>query len=181
MAMLSGPPKEGVELSFEPIREGWSHYKTNDGVIIRVRTILLKILLAGIKEDGSAQLGLGGSVLFAVSAPPNLKGPPDNRGYTNEQIAAAITERDIPFETIKEQWNEYSVEGIKVGVKIIATIISKTSLFDQLGEPVYYVNWQNVAKASSKPEDREKFQKIWAEKHPPAPSGSPTADPPPAS
>lgn len=172
--MLPGPPKERVELSFEPIHEGWSIYKTKDDVIIKMRVVVLHILLSGVTEDGNAQLALGFNLLFAVTAPQEVKGPLNSQPIAPEQVMAAIVERDVPFDTVKEDWNEYAVEGVKVGVKPVATVVSKSSLFDADGEPVYNVQYQAVIRAITKPEDKAKFQKIWAERQPAKTTGSGT-------
>jgi hypothetical protein len=165
MTVIAGPPKDAVEVAFDAIHEGWSSYKTKDGVSIKMRLIVLKFLLAGMDEDGAASLAIGGSLLFAVTAPQHFKGPPNDKTLTNEQIIAAIVERDVPFDTVREEWSEYDVEGVKVGVKLVATIIARTSLFDRNGDPVYHVSYQNVLRAITKPEDKAKFQKIWADRH----------------
>jgi len=166
MTIIPKPPEDTVDLTFDPIHEGWSIYKTRDDVLIKIRQIMLKILLAGVTADGNAQLVLGNNLLFSVTAPPQLKGALNDQPITNEQIIAAIVERNIPFETVKEDWNEYDVQGIKVGVKVIATVLAKTNLFDSSGQPVYYVNYQNVVRAITDPEDKAKFQKIWTERQP---------------
>jgi hypothetical protein len=164
MTVLPGPPKDAVDLSFEPIHEGWSIYRTKDDVLIKIRLIVLHFKLAGIKEDGSAMLALGGNLMFAITAPK--KGPPTTQAMTNEQIVAAIVEPDVAFDTVKEDWNEYNVEGTKVGVKVVVTVIAKTSLFDANGDPIYNVNHQSIVRAVTKPEDKAKFQKIWSERQP---------------
>jgi hypothetical protein len=162
MMPLPGPPEDAVELSFEPIHEVWSIYRTKDNVLIKIRMIILHFKLAGIKEEGSALLVSGGNLLFAVTSPK--KGPPSTQVNTNEQIVAAIIEPDVAFDTVKEDWSEYSVEGVKVGIKVIATVIAKTSLFDGNGDPIYYVNYQTIVRAITKPEDKTKFKKIWDER-----------------
>jgi hypothetical protein len=169
--IISGPP-EGVDLSFDTLSEGWSTYKTKDGVLIRMRLIVTRIILSNVKEDGIVQMALGSNLLFAVTAPQQLKGPPNNQPITQEQILASIIEPDVPFDTVKEDWNEYNAEGIKVGVKPVATIIAKSKLFDSDGNPVYNVNYQAVFRAITKPGDKAKFQKIWRERGPAKTTGS---------
>lgn len=164
MTLVSEPPKDGVDLSFEPIREGWSIYKTKDGVSIKIRQVMMRITLANVKEDGTGQLAAGGSLLFAVSAP--VKGTPNPRPITNEEIVAAIVEPEVQYDIVREDWSDYDVEGIKVGVKVIATNIAKSSLFDAIGEPVYYVNYQMIVRPITSPEYKAKLKKIWEERGP---------------
>lgn len=172
--MLAELPKGGVELSFDPIHEGWSICKTKtDGVLIKIRQVMLKILLVNVKEDGTGQLAATGSLLFAVSAPQ--KGTPDSRTKTPEEIIAAIVEPEVPFETVREDWSEYDVEGVKVGLKLVVTNIAKSSLFDATGEPVYHVNYQLIVRPLTRAEDKAKLNKIWQErgpKEPPRPQPS---------
>ncbi len=170
MTMVSVPTKDGVELSFDPIHEGWSIYKTKDGVLIKIRQILLKIMLVDVKEDGTGQLSAAGSLFFAVTAPPELKGAPDNRPVTHEQIIAAIVEPEVPFDIVREDWSEYNAEGVKIALRLVVTVIAKSSLFDANGEPVYNVNYQMIIKPITRPEDRAQFKKIWAEKRPAKPN-----------
>ncbi len=162
--MVTEPPKGGVELSFEPIHEGWSIYKTVDGVSIKIRQVLLRIVLLNLKQDGTGQLSAGGTLLFAVSAP--VKGTPDSRQIPNEEINKAIVDPQVQFDTVKEDWSEYDVEGIKIGVKVVLTNLAKTSLFDQFGEPIYSTNYQMVFRPVKKPEDKAKLKKIWEERGP---------------
>jgi hypothetical protein len=176
MTTLPEPPKDGVELSFDPIHEGWSIYKTADGVLVKVRQVMMRILLANVKEDGTGQLAAGGSILFAVSAPQQLKGIPDPRQMTHEQITEAIVDLAVQFETVREDWSEYDVEGIKVGLKLVVTNIARSSLFDANGEPVYNVNYQLIVRPITSAEDKAKLKKVWDER---GPAKAPTSQPQP--
>jgi len=168
LTILPQAPTGGVELSFDPIREPWSIYKAKtDGAIIKVRLTVGRIILAGVKEDGSGHLVLGSNLLFSVTSPN--KGQPDPSPKTNEQIIAAIVERTVPYDTVKEEWNEYDVEGVVVGLKLVITNIAKTNLFDDIGQPLYYVNWSTVIRPITGPEDRAKLKKIWDERGPKGP------------
>jgi hypothetical protein len=164
--MITSQPPEGVDLSFDTLSEGWSTYKTKDDVQIKMRIIVTRIVLADVKEDGTGRIALGFNLLFAVTAPPQLKGLPSTQPITPEQIASSIVEPDVPYDTVREDWNEYDAEGVKVGVKPIATIIAKSKLFDAEGNPVYNVNYQTVSRFISKPGDKARFKKIWEERRP---------------
>jgi hypothetical protein len=158
------PPKEAIELSFEPIHEPWNIYKTKSGVLIKARLIVLKFFLAGIGKDGTAQLGTHMHIFFVVTAPQELKGKPDEQARTHEEEIAATVEPYVPFDKVKEDWNEYDVEGIKVGVKLVVSVIARTSLYDLEGQPIYHYSFQKILRPITKAEDKETFQKIWAER-----------------
>jgi hypothetical protein len=166
LMILPGPPKEGLELPFEMIREGWSSYKTKDDVLIKMRAIMLKMLLVDVDESGAPKFVGGTTLLFSLTIPPAKKGTPNPNPITQKQIEETIIEPDIPFETIREDWNEYTVEGASVSVKLVVTTISKSSLFDHNGDPVYNMRYQPVIKATAKPEVKQKFLQIKREKLP---------------
>jgi hypothetical protein len=162
--MVSEPPKSGVDLSFDSIHEGWSIYKTKDGVLIKIRQIPLRITLVEVKEDGTGMISAGGSLFFAVSAPQ--KGPPNNQPITHEQIIAAIVEPEVQFDIVQEDWSEYNAEGVKIALRVVVTAIAKSNLFDATGEPVYNVNYQMMIRPITSPEARAIFKKIWEERGP---------------
>lgn len=162
--MFDGPPKNAVELPFETIHEGWSIYTVKGGAVIKMKLILLKLFLKDVDDSGNPRFTAGSSLIFAVSVPPEMKGTPSNEPITQKQIEDSIVQSDIPFETVKEEWNEYNVEGAVVSVKPIATIISKSSLFDSNGDPIYSVQNQPIVKGTASPEAKRKFLEIKRER-----------------
>lgn len=98
---------------------------------------------------------------MTVSVRAEKKGTPVNRVYTQKEILDAIEEVDISFDTIREDWNEYKLEDdIVVKMKPIATVVSRTSLIDQNGDPIYWVQNQPIIKAAITKEMRERFLKL---------------------
>jgi hypothetical protein len=164
---VSGPPRDAVEVPFETVREGWSIYKTKESkgsATIKLRVVVLKLFLEQFDEGGNAQFGAGSRLILTATVPPNMKGPPSTKPITPKEVVDSIVEPDIPFETIKEDWNEYKVDGAIVSIKPIATIISKTSLFDPNGDPVYNVQNQPIVKGVVPPESQRRFLKMLREK-----------------
>jgi len=164
--MTHGPPKGGIELPFDTVHEGWSIYKTKDGAVIKMKLILLKLLLTDVDESGNPLFAAGSNLIFAVTVPHEMKGAPNDQPVTQKQIQDSLVESDIPFETVKEEWNTYNAEGAVVNVKPIATVISRSSLFDGNGDPIYYIQYQPIVKGDVAPEVRRKFLKIKREKLP---------------
>lgn len=164
---ISKPPIHAVEIPFETIREGWSIYKTKEpkgSATIKLKVVVLKLFLEQLDEGGNAQFGAGSRLILTATVPPSMKGPPSNKPITPKEVANSIVESDIPFETIREDWNEYKVDGAVVSIKPIATIISKTSLFDANGDPIYNVQNQPIIKGVVRPESRRKLMKMLQEK-----------------
>jgi hypothetical protein len=169
LPILPQPPK-GVELPFDVVREGWSIYKvTKDGVTLRMKLIVMKILVLAINEEGAAYLAAGSNVVVTSKVPENVKGTPSDKDYTPEEIVRAIVEPEVEFETVREDWNEYDTEGTKIGLKVVATVISKTNLCDRDGDPIYNTQYQIVLRSVSTPQDKEKFLKMKREKSLPNP------------
>lgn len=158
----TGPPPNAIELNAEVTKEGWSVYKVKDkfDVTLRVKLVLLKLFLEDLNSEGDARFGVGANLVMTVSVPPELKGEKSTQIYSNEEIAASIVAEDLPFETVKEDWNEYrSAEGIVLGVKPVATTVSRTSKFDGAGDPIYFVRHQMVKKAKVPKEIVETLRK----------------------
>jgi len=57
-----------------------------------------------------------------------------------------LKENALEFTPVKEPWNEYEVEGIKLSVQTVAQAIAKVDHNDVQGEPIYLVNHQSVVK-----------------------------------
>jgi hypothetical protein len=165
--VASRPPRSDVEVSFETVREGWSIYKTKESkgsATIKLKVVVLKLFLEQLDEGGNAQFGAASRLVLTVTVPRNMKGPPSKTPITPKAVADSIVEVDVPFEVIREDWNEYRIDGAVVSIKPIATIISKTSLFDSNGDPVYNVQNQPIVKGVVPPESRKRLLKILREK-----------------
>lgn len=148
--VLPSPPRESIELSFEPIHEPWNIYKTTNGVLIKSRLVTRKFFLAGISKEGIGQLGNHMHIFFEVTAPQELKGPPDAKTRTHEEQIAAIVEPYVPFAIAKEEANEYDVEGIKVYITIAVKVIARTSFYDLEGQPDLSLRVSEIAASHHK-------------------------------
>jgi len=60
---------------------------------------------------------------------------------------------ELDFDEIEEKWNEYQVkDGTKIKMKLVVTRIVKTKEYNQEGDPVYFINSQNILVAKVPPE-----------------------------
>jgi hypothetical protein len=163
----NGPSQKAIELNYEAVREGWSVYNVHDkmDVVLKAKLVLLKIFIESIDPSGNPTIGAGANLLFTVSVPEELRGPKIEQRYTREELAASIVADDIPFDTVKEDWNEYkSIEGIVIGIKPVVTTVSRTSKYDRNGDPIYFVKHQTVHKGKFPPNVLENLRKILAKK-----------------
>lgn len=158
MAII-GPPK-GVEVPFEPVHEGWSIYKMKDGAVIKMKIVLLKLVLTDVDELGNPRFAGGSNMVFVVSVPPEMKQAPNPAPFTQKQIEESVVERDIPFDTVKEEWNDYKVGDIALSIKPVATVVSRTSLVDINGDPVYNVQYQPIIKSTAGPQAKRRFLRL---------------------
>jgi hypothetical protein len=161
---IAGPPKNAVEMPFEVISEGWSVYETKDRAMIKLKLVLLKLFLTRLDEAGNANFGAATNVILTVSVPPNMKGRRSDRPISPKEVAESIVQSDIPFKTVREDWNEYKIDDATVSVKLIATVISKSSKFDMNGDPIYNVQHQSIVKGNVSPKSRKKLLKMLREK-----------------
>lgn len=58
-----------------------------------------------------------------------------------------IEAEDMEFTTVREDWNEYTVEdGFTVRIKLVVSSVLKTNERDATGNPVYVVQSTNIVK-----------------------------------
>jgi len=64
---LGGREVEGVELSFEPLRETWNQYELSDGGRLRVRVTVQRIYQL-LNDDGTHMKGENGERVMVVES-----------------------------------------------------------------------------------------------------------------
>jgi len=79
--------------------------------------------------------------VFAIEAPPELRGPPGSKRYSPEELRASIVKEELDFETIRETWNSYVLEnGMRMKAKISPISVNRTNKFDSGGTPLYTID-----------------------------------------
>lgn len=134
--------EDATELDFEPVREGWNHYRLSDGSLLRIRPIVFKVFHSQqMTIEGKPLIGYAASNVISVRVPDELK---KNKLPEGEPTSEEKT--PIEFETIQEIWNEFKCEGdMKLRVKLVMSRVIRTSKFNSFGEPIYVVSSGNVA------------------------------------
>lgn len=152
------------EIDFEPEKEVWNTYELGDRSILRIRSILLKLLrkpklapkgkiLApradqGETEDFQAKFQ---NLLTVVKASPTLMGKP-SPPLPPEELAKK--ERvEVTFVPYREDWNIYSLpEGRRMKIKlVVSSVFRLKGQYDELGYPVYLVSSTNAIAPVPKP------------------------------
>ena len=134
-------------LDFIVSREDWCRYALSDDSILKIKLIATKIRKKNSKYNIDIQ-----NVIVVLS---NEQGQADPKSYTPSELQQSIT-HDVNYTAITQDWNEYIVDdGTTIKVQPMVTKVSKTSKFDQNGDPVYLVNVQgNVVIELPKPKSQ---------------------------
>lgn len=127
-------------LKFEPIREPWNTYETEDGAIIKVKVLLVKLMP---DPESKNSYVLNTSNVVGIEAKPELRGQPTLKpGQIPE-----IQEKEVKYRTVSEEWNEYRLEnGETLKLKLVIAEISKGKGYDSYGEPIYNIMSAIIAK-----------------------------------
>jgi hypothetical protein len=125
------------ELDFDIVKEPWNKYELSDGAILKTRIILQKV--KHIEQENRTGYGTDFTPLQVIFAPAERKGTPSNQTYTEQELASSI-DQELRYNTTAEEWNEYVVDdGTRIRVEITVTRVSRTTKFDQYGDPIYLV------------------------------------------
>ena len=125
-------------MDFEIIKEPWNKYQLGDNSILKTRTILKRI--DRIMEGSSISFTLDAQTLTVIYADPALRGTPASQKITDDDILKSIEKPDMGYDIIGQEFNEYHLDdGTKIKIFTNVTNVSRTTLKDQMGDPVYSV------------------------------------------
>ncbi len=129
------------EIDFEVLREPWNKYSLTDGSYIKSRYILTKVKKVEPFGEIKGKVGVEGrTVTVPYNVPLTLKGVPNMKKYSSNELKEAIDE-EIRYSTISEEWNEYIVDdGTRIRIKDTVTNITRIKLKDRNGDPIYIVS-----------------------------------------
>jgi hypothetical protein len=130
-------------LDFKVVSEPWNEYKLADGTTLRVKVVVSSVL----KENGE-KFALSHTPLFSVLPNPKYAGAPSPPMKQGEKLEVFLEDEDLKFNQVTDLWNEYLIpsEKIRLLVKGILVLASRTSLHDEKGFPIYVTNVQLVVK-----------------------------------
>jgi hypothetical protein len=113
-----------------------------------MKFVLVKIVSKGKDQAGNPILSVASQNVMSIVSPRELKGTPgEPRTYSPSELTRAVAEEDITFEIEKEDWSIYELKDTStIHIKQVIAKISRTSLFDQNGDPIYIVNSQPIVK-----------------------------------
>jgi len=160
-------PADFVVVDFEVVREGWNRYKLEDEAVLKTKFVLISVvaeknfkeIIERAKTEKGLKVGFGfqSHNVVGVEAPMRLRGEPDTKTYTIEELRSSIVKEDLDFEVLTETWNVYKLEnGVMIKVRNAPINVSRTSKFDSRGLPIYLVDSTADVKVSLKEERNDK-------------------------
>ena len=125
-------------LDFEVIKERWGKYTLDDGSVLKVRFILTNIKTWN--ENGEKKYTANNQVIQTVLSAEHLIGEPTKATFTPEALQKNIEKDDLSYEQLETPVNEYILDdGTKLKLFPQVIKVSRSSLKNNLGEPIYMV------------------------------------------
>jgi hypothetical protein len=138
---------DSSEIDFAVEKEDWNIYELEDGTMLKIRPILLRLLKtpAPVGLGKGTAFGVVAQNLLSVRANPDRKGQPSTTPFSPEIMEKAV-KTNVPFNEKKWVWNTYLLpDNIRLKIRLVVTsVLRAEGLFDQFGNPVYRVSSDNV-------------------------------------
>ena len=130
--------EEGRCIEFEIIKESWNKYQLQDNSVLKTR-IVLKSVRRTTKEN-AAQYLVDTQTFTIVYADPTLRGNANPNRVSNHEILSSMEVEDMHYDGLAQDSNEYKLDdGTKIKIHNNIASISRSSLKDRHGDPIYSV------------------------------------------
>ena len=121
-------------LDFEIVKESWSVYDLQDGTRIKVRFMLESIMNA---KERKRQMEASHKIIALCDE--SVCGEPSRETYTAEHMQQSIEIKHCKYSTLRYEPSEYILDdNSRVLVHHNILRISRTHLFNQRGDRIYY-------------------------------------------
>ena len=129
-------------IEFEIIKEPWNKYQLQDNSVLKTRTILKNIRRKIQKNQ--TEYFIDAQVLTVIYAFADLRGAANLKPISNEEIRKNIDLDDMRYDSMAQDSNEYVLDdGTKIKIHTNITSISRSTLKDSHGDPIYSVQSSN--------------------------------------
>ncbi|MDH3617711.1 MAG: hypothetical protein OES14_07385 [Nitrosopumilus sp.] len=129
-------------IDFEIIKEPWNKYQLVDNSILKTRAVLKKV--ERVTEGDKTSYKMDVQNLTVIYADSDLKGTPNPQRISKEEMAKSIDKPDMRYDTLSQEFNEYLLDdGTKLKIFTNVTSVSRASLKDSKGDPIYHVQTKN--------------------------------------
>ena len=134
--------KQVRAIDFDIVKEPWNKYEIQDGSVLKIRTILMKV--ERILENKQFKFNMETQTLTVIHAGSDLKGKPNPKPVSNLEIQQAIEKPNMRYNTIAQEFNEYALDdGTMIKIYTHVTNISRSTLKNKSGDPIYSVMSSN--------------------------------------
>jgi hypothetical protein len=124
----------GRPLDFTVSREDWCRYNLSDNAILKVKLILTRIH----RKQDKYYSNVNKEIVVLTTE----RGQPSSKSYSQQELQDSII-GEIKYTTVSHDWNEYVADdGTHIKIQPIFMKVSKTSKFNDKGEPIYLVDTQ---------------------------------------
>ena len=121
-----------------------SYYRLKDNTILKVIVIINHLIP---EKDRPDNFGINFTNIISTFVPMENRKPESFKPYPLTAIESNITEQDLEFEVLYENFTVYNLSnGWTLKVKPVLAQVNKTKLFSVDGEPIYTVNIAPVLK-----------------------------------
>jgi len=144
----------GEVVDFKVLKENWSSYKLADGTLLKARLVVTKVVRTDQHDPTTGEPVYAFSKAMAMStiSGKDLKGPPSSPPTPQEMESSKGEAVDFKSADRGEKWNVYSLsDGSELRVKLEITKISRSKLFDETGDPIYFIFSDSIVRVRSPP------------------------------
>lgn len=125
-------------IEFEILKEPWNKYQLRDNSVLKTRTVLKNVRRTTQKNE--TQYQVDAQSLTVVHADSALRGTPSLGQISNDDILKNIEIEDMYYDILVQEFNEYQLDdGTKIKIHNNVTSISRSTLRDEHGDPIYSV------------------------------------------
>ncbi|MCD6593915.1 hypothetical protein J7L00_07550 [Candidatus Bathyarchaeota archaeon] len=143
--------KAWEDLYFDIVKEVWNTYYLENGVRLRGRTILKRLMRRKVNEK--YEFNADFQNVYVAIAPPHLKGNPGPPLTPTEIKNAPKIGRPIKVVDAKEDWNIYVIPDVGLTLKVKLTVVEIYQIperYDRYGNPLFVIQSTNVVVPVSK-------------------------------
>lgn len=161
--MVEEVPASGFEeVDFEPEKEVWNVYELGDRSVLKIRTVLVRLLNPRVQRQVSVPgqprvsaqevMAKFQNILAVVKADPSLMGKPTPPVPMSE--LEKMERVEVSYTPYEEGWNIYVLpDRSKIKVKLVISAVFRIKgAYDELGYPLYFVNSTNATSPVPKPQ-----------------------------
>jgi len=153
----------GEVVDFKVLKEDWSNYRLADGTLLKARLVVTKVVRTEQHDPttGEPVYAFSNRTSMSTICRKDIKGPPSSLPTSLEMQASGAEVVDFESADQREKWNVYSLEdGSELRVKLEITKVSRSKFFDATGDPIYFVDSENIVTVKSPPNLRSKPPRV---------------------